>query len=300
MEIDHLFENLRLFSEADSCGEAERCGSERCDHCGGELVTCRGSLACARCDVVKARRLQADAPDSDSRCGPAASDLYTASPLGWCTYGSGGSAPCRTVRTSMTSRDRALFSHLSELNVRGHAKRVAASTLFVAERMFKALTDCPATRGTRREGLLEGVMYTASRACRVPWSVAEVADMFDTTVAVVEKGGRRVQHILAEIHMTTPPEFTRRFIAMLGYGSDVECMGVRCTDIVASTGLLAQNRPQTVAAVCVTITLEAMGAEGRVQDVVALSGVAGATISKCLRKLRDYIPRIKACVVRRG
>ena len=274
-EISGLLDHL----ETGATPRESACG------CGCVTIANRsGVVVCTRCDAVVEYHTDClDGLAEKERCGPVASPLYS-------SVANACRAPVRMLE--MDSCDRSMLT--ASRRIRGiqqnHTSGISAAVASVAERMFRSLLESEALKGSRREGLLEGVVFAAARSCGCARTVDEIAAMFDTQHAKVLTGIRRVHEVIDyQGPRASPREFTRRFVSRIPATAESGASMWNLVDqyslCLDKIDIYEDEAPHVAAAAALSLAWEHTGRAGGDTVAATASGVSRSTIRKCVKKL---------------
>lgn len=309
-EVDAIVDALCEFwpySSVPSGGERRTCSCRA-----NSVPVSRGEFAaCASCGKIVDELCphhHTAKPDADvhARCGQEVSPLYPMSSLGGCSS-------ARKVRSGIHHRDRAVYVASTKMRERVCRGQVSASIVRVAENMYRRVADAPSMANASRDGIVEGALYAASRACGVPKTPDEIARMFDVPTRVVRRGAQKVADVLASSKGNGPREpeplaFVARYIAnapghrrcshtgalaelVRSYVLEMFAMS-KCRDDcrddcrhLGDGGIDVEDvAPQVVTAVAFALAWEHTGRRGGVGSASAASGIAQRTVRSYVTK----------------
>ena len=266
--------------------------NSECSECSAPCRVDRGSRVCTRCDAISVvandvAELERPRSNGIRPC----STLFSDRGHGTMVVG---------LDSSMTSRDRAMAAASRAIRAQTQSAFVSLATAAVAERMFRSILDSPDMHATRRAGLVEGVVYTASRACGSARSLEEVARAFQTPTPVVAQGARRVAEVVsAEDTACLRPsalDFARRFSVSSGAtgGRILRELTEEYAIALERLSELEDESPHAIAAVSLVMAYEHTGRARGMAVAKTVSGVSASAISRitkiATRRRKEIVP----------
>jgi transcription initiation factor TFIIIB Brf1 subunit/transcription initiation factor TFIIB len=192
----------------------------------------------------------------------------------------------------MDSRDRAMLDASRRIRCmqQTQGNGISAAVASVAERMFRTVLESESLKGSRREGLLEGVMFAAARSCGCARTVSEIATMFNNDHTKVLGGIRRVLEVIDQRGFrVSPRDFTRRFVMRIPAASEPGTTMWHLVDqyvlCLEQTDRYEDEAPHVVAAAAISLAWEHTGRTGGDALAALASGVSRSTVRKCVKKL---------------
>lgn len=164
-----------------------------------------------------------------------------------------------------------------------------------AKSIYKIVSSTKISRGSNREGIIAACVYFACKACNVPRSSKEVAEMFNISGTIMTKGVKKCQEI---IHMNKvnktrltnnkpiePKDFIDRFCNKLKIEEHDSNIINRICEIALKNNIISENTPPSIAAGCIFYYIKKHNMNISKKNISNICIISEVTINKCSKKL---------------
>lgn len=238
----------------------------KCSCGSSELIVEETMQICKKCFSVVGRVIDntaewryygsEDNRDGDpSRCGLPTNTLLPKSSLGSMIGGTKrDNIDIKRIRmyqlwNAMPYDERTLWSVFEKLTTNTVNNGIPQKVIDDAKVLYKKAAEKKISRGDNKEGLIASCIYHSCMINNVPRSSKEIAQMFDISPVVLNRGNSRFQTLLKiNVSSSNPDDFISRFGSKLSMKmEDIE----KCKKLVSfleKNEILSDNSPTSVAA----------------------------------------------------
>lgn len=303
----NLFDDLKNESMETVDETKCQCGSS-------ELIVEETMQICKNCFAVVGRVIDNTAEwryygcddnrDGDpSRCGLPTNTLLPKSSLGSMIGGTRrDTIDIKRIRmyqlwNAMPYDERTLWSVFEKLTANTVNNGIPQKVIDDAKVLYKKAAEKKISRGDNKEGLIASCIYHSCMINNVPRSPKEIANMFNISLIVLNRGNARFQSLLKiNVSSSGPEDFISRFGSKLSMKmEDIE----KCKRLVAfleKNEILSDNSPTSVAAGILYYysTTESIGFTKKQFSIACnVSEVTIVKNYKIICKYKDFIDKNK-------
>lgn len=170
---------------------------------------------------------------------------------------------------------------------------ISRATAECVEAILRNELRRPEIRSTYKSGLCQGAVYVASKKCRAPRTVNEIARIFDVPDTVVSAGAQRIQNSgdskVSAVEVS-PAMYLPRFISQCGRKGLDHSAESECLRVIEHSGDLIDEAPAAVAAAAIASHLKQ--SDKRACCLVSqCTGINIKSIRRIVRLIRTPSPR---------
>lgn len=197
----------------------------------------------------------------------------------------------------MPYKERSLYKVFLEIQARCKENGLPSIIINEAKSIYKIVSSTKISRGANREGIIAACVYFACKACDVPRSSKEVAEMFHITGTVMTKGVKKCQEIihmnksnrkrLTNTQSIKPEDFIERFCNKLKIEEDGVSIIARLCEISLKNNIISENTPPSIAAGCIFYYIKKNNIDISKKQISEICIISEVTINKCCKKLES-------------
>ena len=284
--------------EGDCCGKKENYlmdqGMLRCKKCSGIITNVTDSPEWRYYGSGDSKSLD------PTRCGMPVNTLLPESSVGSTVAFNSNTKTMNQIRkyqqwSGMPYKERSLYKVFLEIQETCKNNNIPTIIISDAKSLYTIVSKTKISRGSNRKGIIAACVYFSCKACNVPRSSKEIAEMFSISSTVMTKGVKKCQEI---IHMNKknkkrltksepikPGDFIERFCNKLNMSDPITKEIIRICDISITKNIISENTPPSIAAGCIFYFIKRNQMGISKKDISEICKISEVTINKCTKKL---------------
>lgn len=195
----------------------------------------------------------------------------------------------------MPYKERSLYKVFLEIQRCCKENGLPSIIINEAKSIYKIVSTTKISRGANREGIIAACVYFACKACDVPRSSKEIAEIFHISGTIMTRGVKKCQEI---IHMNKsnrnrlkntqsikPQDFIDRFCNKLKIEEDDVDIITSLCEISLKNNIISENTPPSIAAGCIFYFIKKNDLDISKKQISEICIISEVTINKCCKKL---------------